>query len=354
KNPDQEMKQMPLVPAICTQCGARLNVDSSSDAAICKYCGTPFVVEKAVNLYSVSANNVYIIGGASEYEIIAGTLKNYKGSSVNVTVPPEAKVLQSAVFSGMRALESATLPKSVTTLESMAFLACTKLKSVSLPDTITEIGEKCFSSCQSLPSVVWPKSCKTIKYQTFSDCQKLSQVKLQPGLEQIQSEAFMNCFSLKSIAIPDTVSELGVNLFKNCKSLESVKLPAGLQTIPIGFFYGCESLKSIELPSSLTCIESMAFQNSGLESVDLQCGVKVKPNAFYGCASLQNVHLAKDVDLDPDYVLHRFDNSLRLIDAPFRNCKSLQNVRWDKWVKRVDFYFFDPEARINKRGIPFF
>ncbi len=48
----------PLVPAICTQCGARLEVDPSQEAAICKYCGTPFIVERAINNYNNYYNTV--------------------------------------------------------------------------------------------------------------------------------------------------------------------------------------------------------------------------------------------------------------------------------------------------------
>ena len=45
---------MPLVPAKCTQCGATLSIDSAQDAAICSFCNTPFVVEKAINNYNVT------------------------------------------------------------------------------------------------------------------------------------------------------------------------------------------------------------------------------------------------------------------------------------------------------------
>ena len=38
---------MPLVPALCTQCGSKLEIDSSQEAAVCPYCHTPFVTEKA-------------------------------------------------------------------------------------------------------------------------------------------------------------------------------------------------------------------------------------------------------------------------------------------------------------------
>ncbi len=48
---------MPLIAAKCTQCGAVLQVDNSQDAAICSHCGTPFIVEKAINNYNTSVVN---------------------------------------------------------------------------------------------------------------------------------------------------------------------------------------------------------------------------------------------------------------------------------------------------------
>ena len=48
---------MPLVPAKCTSCGAQLTVDNTKDAAICEYCNTPYIVEKAINNYTISGNS---------------------------------------------------------------------------------------------------------------------------------------------------------------------------------------------------------------------------------------------------------------------------------------------------------
>lgn len=47
---------MALVPAICTQCGAQIEVDNTHEAGICKFCGTPFITEKAINQYSTVHN----------------------------------------------------------------------------------------------------------------------------------------------------------------------------------------------------------------------------------------------------------------------------------------------------------
>ena len=43
---------MPLVPAKCTSCGATLTLDPAQDAAVCPFCNTPFIVEKAINNYT--------------------------------------------------------------------------------------------------------------------------------------------------------------------------------------------------------------------------------------------------------------------------------------------------------------
>lgn len=53
---------MAFVSAKCTQCGGVLEIDNSKDAAICKYCGMPFVVEKAINYFTqnISVENATI------------------------------------------------------------------------------------------------------------------------------------------------------------------------------------------------------------------------------------------------------------------------------------------------------
>ena len=42
---------MPLVKAQCTNCFGVIQVDNTKEAAICDSCGTPFIVEKAINNY---------------------------------------------------------------------------------------------------------------------------------------------------------------------------------------------------------------------------------------------------------------------------------------------------------------
>ena len=55
---------MSLVKAQCTNCGGTLDVDNSKEAAICPYCNTPYIVEKAINCYVT--NNISVNGDSVE------------------------------------------------------------------------------------------------------------------------------------------------------------------------------------------------------------------------------------------------------------------------------------------------
>ena len=64
---------MPIVPAICTQCGAAVEVNDAHDAAVCPHCQTPFIIEKAINHYHTTQN----------YQINGGVVNIHSGPSVD-------------------------------------------------------------------------------------------------------------------------------------------------------------------------------------------------------------------------------------------------------------------------------
>jgi tetratricopeptide (TPR) repeat protein len=61
---------MPLVAAKCTQCGGNLQVDPVQEAAICEFCHSPFIVEKATNNYNTTVN-IYEQAGITADSLIA-------------------------------------------------------------------------------------------------------------------------------------------------------------------------------------------------------------------------------------------------------------------------------------------
>lgn len=45
---------MPLVPARCPMCNGTIEVDPYRETAVCKFCDTPFITEKAINNYNTT------------------------------------------------------------------------------------------------------------------------------------------------------------------------------------------------------------------------------------------------------------------------------------------------------------
>lgn len=155
-------KAMPIVPAKCTSCGASLEVDNVKDAAICPYCGTAFVVEKAIHNYNIINNNqitasvVNVYNSANnDFEIVAGRLIRYCGASADAIVPSGVSVISKSAFEGLDCLKSVTIPEGVRLIESNVFAYCENLISIHIPDSVKTIEIGTFKKCKSLAQVVY-------------------------------------------------------------------------------------------------------------------------------------------------------------------------------------------------------
>lgn len=213
---------MPLVNAKCTNCGSNLKVDSSKDAAICEFCGSAFVVEKAVNNYNITNNNQIHAGivniyegtssiGSSDFEIVAGVLEKYKGSSIDVVIPEGICEIGVNAFAGMNYLRTVSLPSSISKIGSGAFYGCKNLQSIIIPSEVTIIEAKAFAYCEHLMSIYLPEN-----------------------LKYIGCAAFNNCTSLASLTIPDSVRDIiatdvvgdWLGVVENCSALIDIKYPS--------------------------------------------------------------------------------------------------------------------------------
>lgn len=199
---------MALVPGICTQCGATLSADQSKDRMICPYCGTTFLVEKAINhfhnTYNISNAVVNIYGEQQkEFEIRAGVLERYNGEDAVVTIP-----------------------ERVTVIGVGAFRDCFGLKEVRIPEGVVCIEVEAFCRCTSLNKVVLPDSLKTIKNQAFRECKSLEEISLPDNVTEIFNGAFWHCENLRAIRMPDSCPRYRTSkLFMRCNKLTEAELP---------------------------------------------------------------------------------------------------------------------------------
>lgn len=266
---------MPLVPAICPNCGGQVEVNNSQEAAVCKFCGTPFIVEKAINQYNtvnnIRADVVNVYNGASEFEITAGVLKKYKGESIDVTIPDNVVIIDVDAFIDQIALRSVVIPDSVTEIGSCAFGSCRSLKSVKFGNSVKTIGDAAFRYCESLTEIILPDSLKELRQRAFEGCSNLTTVKIPDSVTEIPMCAFSYCKSLKNFTLPKYVTEIFGNAFQACTSLTAINFPASLTTIGGGAFSYCDGLTEITVPKTVTKISVQAFNEcKNLTSVNIE------------------------------------------------------------------------------------
>ena len=232
---------MPLVQAKCTNCGANLQVDNTKDAAICPYCGSAYIVEKAINNYNVTNNIqagvVNVFGGNSaDFVIRAGTLEKYNGAATEVVIPANVKEIGFQVFEGL-GITHITIPEGIESIKAGAFRNCNQLREIHFPNSIKSLDVDAFRGCAMLKEITVPSSIVALPRGVFSDCTSLRQVNLSDGLTYIGEKAFGYCTSLESINIPNTVEHIVSNSdesyssFYHCFSLISVTLPFDAESI---------------------------------------------------------------------------------------------------------------------------
>jgi len=204
---------MPFIEAKCTNCGAVLPVDSTREAWICGYCGTPFVVEKAIQQYNttIHVDTMVVQGGKADFDISGGVLRKYNGNDADVVVPEGVLKIGEAAFKDCAALESVKLPDSLEEIRKETFMNCVHLKSITFPPklyfgyTLPWLGWSAFEGCKDLVRVTF----KTRVYKdrhcrstSFSLCPSLKEiVTYKPNVYFLESD-----LNLK-IIMPDDLTE---------------------------------------------------------------------------------------------------------------------------------------------------
>jgi len=244
---------MPFIEAKCPNCAASLPVDSAREAWVCGYCGTPFVVEKAIQNV-----NVTVTVQPADFEIRGGVLVKYRGNETEVAVPD-----------------------GVVSIGSQAFMDCHTMTRVVIPEGVDEILASAFYGCKRLRSLQLPTTLKTIGARAFDRCDAISPLNLPVGLEVIQDGAFTHCDSLVNVTIPEGLKHFA-DCFRFCASLQTISLPRSLESLcydnwkvarnssfNVGhMFQGCDKLTAVfaYFPGRIT----IPLKGPGYHYLDIQ------------------------------------------------------------------------------------
>lgn len=178
---------MSLVPARCPQCGGILEVDETQEAALCRYCGTPFITEKAIHQYitnvnttvnqttNINADTVHIHQDEINrfFVIEGGTLIRYNGKLRKIVIPEGVTAIGDNVFAETD-FDEIVLPASVVEIGKAAFVRSTggfskeKHRKITLPQgsRLKKAGERAFAD-QYIPMAVVPRSVEELSEDSF-------------------------------------------------------------------------------------------------------------------------------------------------------------------------------------------
>ena len=231
--------------------------------------------------------------------------------------------LNSAIFEGCTALESADIDLINTDRKSSMFEGCTNLQSVKLSNA-KDIGDYMFLGCNNLKDFTVNDGLESIGRQAFDSCWSLETLPIQPTLTEIDSYAFSSCFAatgdyvwpagctkisdrvfkycenISSITINSVVTEVGYEAFYNC-GITSLSFPDGLETIGDSAFkysntYTKNKLSSLTLPDTVTSIGAEAFKRTNITEFKVPANVTVlSDNLFEECTHLENIILHDNI-----------------------------------------------------------
>ena len=275
-----------MIEGKCPNCGSILKVDNSKDAAICEFCGTPFIVEKAVSNYSFTADVINVYEAAPQDIVIrAGVLEKYNGALTEVVIPDTVTVIGPAAFKDCLGLKKVIFPDGLKSIEQRAFSNCTQLESASLPHALTKIGDGAFEMCASLSSVSIDSA--TIHAGAFRGCKNLTEVDF--GSEKV---------------------EIGEYSFAGT-SLNRIIVPAG-STVGAYAFQKCRKLKNIVFDGNVK-IYTNAFEEAPVSDIMIPDGSLINGEAFIRCIELERAEIGNNVKMRGDV---------------FRGCTKLDTVTW--------------------------
>jgi len=207
------------------------------------------------------------------------------------------------------------------------------ISSVDIADTTVVIGERAFGECYYLQELIIPDSVRYINNDAFYYCNGMTSVNLGLGVEAIGESAFNGCYGLQEILIPASTSAIDSGAFRNCTSLTGIwvdeanasycsdsngvlfnkdmttllaypiartgnyNVPDTVQIIAAYAFGGLVEQAQIVLPESVHTLQTYAFQNARIKSIDLSNVVYIEDGVFWDCDNLATVTLGDQLKI---------------------------------------------------------
>ena len=113
----------------------------------------------------------------------------------------------SKAFSGLD-FTNVSLPSTLVSIGERAFQNCSGMKEVVIPDSVTTVSDSAFEGCTGLEKVKLSKKLLTIGSSVFQQCSSLEGVEVPEGVTWIGGSVFTSCTNLRYIIVPDSIKDV--------------------------------------------------------------------------------------------------------------------------------------------------
>ena len=235
---------------------------------------------------------------------------NYKdkGRILQITLPNNIEVVDTAAFKGCNQLWKVTNFEGITHVRDSVFFNCSSLSDIALSDNITIIDTLAFYGCRHLNLDKLPSKLDSVNYQAFANT-GFEKITLSKDLKYLDNEAFKGCEELKTVDFEEGYNmPLPPRAFWNCTALNKVTLRGSMGAIHDGAFNGCSNLVTIDIPEGISTLGDEAFMGcKKLYSISLpETTEKINKKAFAGCDTLYNITVKSETP--PTLIKNAFDD----------------------------------------------
>lgn len=265
-------------------------------------------------------------------------------TETNLDLTANLKIIKDGAFWGSNVT---TLKINTPKIDYNAFRDCANLTKVTLGSSVTEIAAAAFRNCPVLTYINFYNVTKVGNF-AFSDCTALNVDISDTSFNSIGDAAFNNTTSLKyAITIPKGVTSIGWRTFYNsgitelklnnvttvateafaeCQNLSKIDF-GRTKVIKYRAFYNLPKVKNIAFSDSVIDVQTQAFMNDNIATLDLNKVKKLEHQAFannnlteiYLPKSLIYVYRAAEIFNNNHItkVTVAYDTSLNTIETPF-------------------------------------
>ena len=230
----------------------------------------------------------------------------FKGSKIKKLIISDNVELERECFL-YSTINELVLPNTLTKLEQYTFDYINSLQELIIPNSVTEIETSAIMNCYDLKKIYIPASVSSIKNSFVLNCDKVKiycELETKPSgwvnnwnnnvpviwSDNSSDELIYENFSYKINSVFDII------IYNYYGKDEQVIIPSEIDGLIVKeikdyCFYGNSEIKEVTLPTSVKTLGNYAFQNSTIESINLESVEFVGKYCFYKCSYLKDIGL---------------------------------------------------------------